>query len=68
MLKVLEKPFSSQQGLEVPAWVGQGGATQQGERDDGEEQQEVVASASTVRNPVPYDSKPPAWSQAICVT
>ncbi|XP_019749594.1 selenoprotein O1 [Hippocampus comes] len=68
VLKVLEKPFSSQPGLEVPAWVGQGGATQQGERDDGEEQQEEVASASTVRNPVPYDSKPPAWSQAICVT
>ncbi|KAM9816193.1 selenoprotein O1 [Syngnathus typhle] len=68
VLKVLEKPFSSQPDLEVPTWVGQGGVTQQGERDDGEEQQEDVASSSTVRTPVPYDSKPPAWSQAICVT
>nr|XP_061813304.1 protein adenylyltransferase SelO-1, mitochondrial-like isoform X1 [Nerophis lumbriciformis] len=67
VLKVLEKPFSSQPGLEVPAWLGQGGATQQGELDDNEEQQEG-ASASQARNPVPYDSKPPAWSQAICVT
>ncbi|XP_061826085.1 selenoprotein O1 isoform X2 [Nerophis lumbriciformis] len=70
VLKVLEKPFSSQPGLEAPAWVGQSGATQQGERDDNveEEQQEEVASTSTAREPIPYDSKPPACSQGICVT
>ncbi|XP_054633781.1 selenoprotein O1 isoform X2 [Dunckerocampus dactyliophorus] len=71
VLKVLEKPFSCQPGLEAPAWVGQGGAIQQGERDDAgeeEQQEEAAASASTVRNPVPYDSKPPVWSQGICVT
>uniref|UniRef100_A0A8C4NV73 Selenoprotein O n=1 Tax=Dicentrarchus labrax TaxID=13489 RepID=A0A8C4NV73_DICLA len=45
VLKVLEKPFSS---------------------DEGEEQQQ--ASTSTARTPVPYDSKPPAWANEICVT
>lgn len=67
VLKVLEKPFASQPGLELPAWVGRGGATEQGERDEGEEQQQE-ASTSTARNPVPYDSKPPAWAHEICVT
>uniref|UniRef100_A0A8C4I006 Selenoprotein O n=1 Tax=Dicentrarchus labrax TaxID=13489 RepID=A0A8C4I006_DICLA len=66
VLKVLEKPFSSQPGLELPAWVGGGEATEQGERDEGEEQQQ--ASTSTARTPVPYDSKPPAWANEICVT
>lgn len=66
VLKVLEKPFSSQPGLELPAWVSGGEATEQGERDEGEEQE--AASASTARNPVPYDSKPPAWAHEICVT
>lgn len=68
VLKVLEKPFSSQPGLELPAWVGGGEAAEQGERDEGEEQQQEVASTSTARNPVPYDSKPPAWAHEICVT
>lgn len=67
VLKVLEKPFSSQPGLELPAWVGGGGTTAQGERDEGEEQQQG-ASTCTARNPVPYDSKPPAWAHEICVT
>uniref|UniRef100_A0A3Q1BFE9 Selenoprotein O n=1 Tax=Amphiprion ocellaris TaxID=80972 RepID=A0A3Q1BFE9_AMPOC len=39
----------------------------QPERDEGEEQQQE-ASTSTSRNAVPYDSKPPAWAQEICVT
>ncbi|KAM9854679.1 selenoprotein O1 [Aulostomus maculatus] len=70
VLKVLEKPFSSEPGLELPAWVGQGGDTEPGERDEGEErrEEEEAASGSTARNPVPYDSKPPAWAQEICVT
>ena len=67
VLKVLEKPFSSQPGLEHPAWVGGQGATPQGERDEGEELQEEE-SGSTARDPVPYDSKPPAWARGICVT
>ncbi|XP_035765841.1 selenoprotein O1 isoform X2 [Neolamprologus brichardi] len=65
VLKVLEKPFSSQPGLELPAWVGGGGTSAEGERDEGEEQQQ---EAATSRNPVPYDSKPPAWANEICVT
>uniref|UniRef100_A0A672H0F4 Selenoprotein O n=1 Tax=Salarias fasciatus TaxID=181472 RepID=A0A672H0F4_SALFA len=64
VLRVLEKPFSSQPGLELPAWVGGGGAAARGERDEGEEE----ASTSTSRNPVPYDSKPPTWATEICVT
>ncbi|KAM9377891.1 selenoprotein O1 [Pholidichthys leucotaenia] len=67
VLKVLEKPFSSQVGLELPAWVGGGGTSTQGERDEGEEPQQE-ASPSTARGPVPYDSKPPAWARGICVT
>lgn len=67
VLKVLEKPFSDQPGLELPAWMGGDGAAAQGERDEGEEQQQE-ASTSTARNAVPYDSKPPAWANEICVT
>lgn len=69
VLKVLEKPYCSQPGLEFPAWVGGSGeAANQGERDEGEEQQQAMASSSTPRNPVSYDSKPPAWAGEICVT
>uniref|UniRef100_A0A668RFF0 Selenoprotein O n=1 Tax=Oreochromis aureus TaxID=47969 RepID=A0A668RFF0_OREAU len=39
----------------------------EGERDEGEEQQQEAAT-SMARNPVPYDSKPPAWAHEICVT
>lgn len=67
VLKVLEKPFSSQPGLELPAWVGGGGTSAEGERDEGQEQQQEAAT-SMPRNPVPYDSKPPAWANEICVT
>lgn len=64
VLKVLEKPFCAQPGLELPAWVGKGGAPEAAERDEGEE----PPSTSTGRAPVPYDSKPPAWAHEICVT
>ncbi|KAK2842004.1 hypothetical protein Q5P01_012204 [Channa striata] len=68
VLKVLQRPFSSQPGLELPAWVGRGGTTEEGERDEGEEPQAEAASTSSTRNPVPYDSKPPTWANDICVT
>lgn len=68
VLKVLEKPFSAQPGLELPAWVGKGGAPEEAERDEGEEPLQEAASTSTGRDPVPYDSKPPAWAHEICVT
>ncbi|CAJ1057127.1 selenoprotein O1 [Xyrichtys novacula] len=68
VLKVLEKPFSAQPGLELPSWSGGGEASTQGERDEGEEAQQEAASSSTARDPVPYDSKPPAWATQICVT
>lgn len=66
VLKVLEKPFSSQPGLELPSWVGKHGGPDEGEREEAEE--EPSASSSTVRSALPYDSKPPAWAQEICVT
>lgn len=68
VLQVLKKPFSSQPGLELPSWSGRGGASEQGERDEGDEDQPEAASSSTARDPVPYDSKPPAWASQICVT
>lgn len=74
VLKVLEKPFSSQPGLEEPAWVSRGGAEENRERDEGEEGEEQAGSSeapattTTTRAPVPYDSKPPAWANQICVT
>ncbi|CAN9498759.1 unnamed protein product [Ophioblennius macclurei] len=74
VLQVLEKPFSSQPGLELPAYVGGAKArAAAGERDEGEEQQEGAAAAaasssSSSRNPVPYDSRPPTWASEICVT
>uniref|UniRef100_A0A3B4AR62 Selenoprotein O n=1 Tax=Periophthalmus magnuspinnatus TaxID=409849 RepID=A0A3B4AR62_9GOBI len=33
-----------------------------------EAEEEPTASTSTVRSALPYDSKPPAWAQQICVT
>ncbi|KAL6107063.1 selenoo [Pungitius sinensis] len=70
VLAVLEKPFSSQPAVELPAWVD--GGAKQTERDEGEDDQQqqegAAASKSTARNPVPYDSRPPAWAREICVT
>ncbi|KAF7657922.1 hypothetical protein LDENG_00020170 [Lucifuga dentata] len=68
VLEVLEKPFSSKPGLELPGRVGRGGTNEPQERDEGEEQQQEAASTSEARNPVPYDSKPPPWAYEICVT
>ncbi|CAB1450778.1 unnamed protein product [Pleuronectes platessa] len=67
VLKVLEKPFSAQPGLELPAWAGGGGADR-AESDEEEEHRQEAASPSAARDPVPYDSKPPAWANELCVT
>uniref|UniRef100_A0A8C1ZHN7 Selenoprotein O n=1 Tax=Cyprinus carpio TaxID=7962 RepID=A0A8C1ZHN7_CYPCA len=66
VLKVLEKPFSVQEGLEKPGWVGRGGAVDSGERDETGEQGNT--SGAEARVLVPYDSKPPMWANEICVT
>lgn len=73
MLKVLEQPFSSVPGLEQPGWVGRGGASEPGERDEqgeGSEEEEEGGAASSVgaRVLVPYDGKPPAWARELSVT
>ncbi|XP_042631381.1 protein adenylyltransferase SelO-1, mitochondrial isoform X2 [Cyprinus carpio] len=65
VLKVLEKPFSVQEGLEKPGWVGRGGAVDSGERDETGEQGNT--SGAEARVLVPYDSKPPMWANEICV-
>lgn len=57
LLKVLEKTFSTQPGLEQLSWLDQGVVEAQGEM----EQQVAEAAASQMR--VPYDSKPPSMGQ-----
>lgn len=59
VLKVLEKPFSVQEGLEQPGLEARGGAAAPEERDETGEEARVL---------VPYDSKPPIWANEICVT
>lgn len=69
MLKVLEKPFSTQLGLEQTSWLGRRGA--EGQRNEGGEEEEEAqqgAEAASSRMRVPYDSKPPVWANEICVT
>lgn len=68
VLQVLEKPFSSQPGLEFPAWVGEAQATNESERDEGEEAQQGASAVPPARTAVAYDSKPPIWATEICVT
>lgn len=67
VLKVLEKPFSVQEGLEQPGWMGRGGAADPGEREETEEEGSNSSGAGA-RGLVPYDSKPPVWANEICVT
>ncbi|KAJ8002931.1 hypothetical protein DPEC_G00164090 [Dallia pectoralis] len=66
VLKVLQKPFTTQLGLEQPRWLGPRRVDERGERDEGEQQGSEAAASS--QNPVPYDSKPPVWANEICVT
>ncbi|KAM8892082.1 selenoprotein O1 [Spinachia spinachia] len=80
VLEVLEKPFSMQPDAELPARVDGDAAPKQTERDEQPPQQQQqeeeeeeeegapAASKATARNPVPYDSRPPAWAHDICVT
>uniref|UniRef100_W5LL81 Selenoprotein O n=2 Tax=Astyanax mexicanus TaxID=7994 RepID=W5LL81_ASTMX len=71
VLKVLEKPFCKQEGLEQPGWMGRGGSVESGERDEGEQgeaETEVEGGGAESRVFVPYDSKPPTWANEICVT
>lgn len=59
-MKVLEKPFSAQPGLEQPGGGAEGGAREEGAEEE---------AGPAARHPyVPYDSKPPVWASEICVT
>ena len=66
ILKVLEKPFSTQPGLEEPGRARRAGRGQEaGAREEGAQEEAGPAP----RHPgVPYDSKPPVWASEICVT
>ncbi|KAL0968481.1 hypothetical protein UPYG_G00267410 [Umbra pygmaea] len=66
VLKVLEKPFTHQPGLEQPRWLGPGRTDEQWERDEGGQQGAEPAESS--RMCVAYDSRPPAWANEISVT
>lgn len=73
VLKVLEKPFSVQEGLEKPNWVGRRGIEEPGERDETGEEGNASggltgSAGAEARVQVPYDSKPPSWANEICVT
>lgn len=73
VLKVLEKPFSVQEGLEKPNWVGRRGIEEPGERDETGEEGNASggltgSAGAEARAQVPYDSKPPSWANEICVT
>ncbi|XP_052008434.1 selenoprotein O1 isoform X2 [Xyrauchen texanus] len=72
VLKVLERPFSVQEGLEQPGWMGRGEVEDPGERDeageDGNTSREGIGSRAEARGLVPYDSRPPTWANEICVT
>ncbi|MFT7799201.1 selenoprotein O isoform X1 [Arapaima gigas] len=57
VLKVLEKPYEAQVGLEQPRQAARGGA-EEGAQEEG--------AASTSRSCVPYDSKPPPWATELC--
>lgn len=65
VLKVLEKPFSVQEGLEKPGWVGRRVVDSEERDETGEEGNTSGAEARVL---VPYDSKPPVWANEICVT
>lgn len=67
VLKVLEKPFSAQPGLEQPGWTRPAGGGDTGGEEEEGAAEEGAGPAS--RQPfVPYDSKPPVWASEICVT
>ncbi|KAJ8245333.1 hypothetical protein GJAV_G00269660 [Gymnothorax javanicus] len=66
VLKVLEKPFSAQPGLEQSVWAHRagdrevGGATEEGAEEE--------AGPAPSQSHITYDSKPPVWATEICVT
>uniref|UniRef100_A0A8C9VEA8 Selenoprotein O n=1 Tax=Scleropages formosus TaxID=113540 RepID=A0A8C9VEA8_SCLFO len=66
VLKVLEKPYEAQPGLEQPSWMGPGGAEVQ--RQGVEEGSQEEGAVATSRPCIPYDSKPPTWASELCVT
>lgn len=67
---MLEKPFCTQEGLELPGWMVRQGteeAEEKGDKDE-ETQAEEAATGAESRVIVSYDSRPPVWAAKICVT
>ncbi|KAF5897516.1 selenoprotein O [Clarias magur] len=68
VLKVLEKPFCPQEGLELPGRMVSQDEAQERNEEEGRREAEEDATAAGSRVIVSYDSKPPAWAAKICVT
>lgn len=64
VLKVLEKPFCLEEGMELPSHMVQ----RQNRNEEGEREAEEDVRGAENRAIVSYDSKPPAWAAEICVT
>lgn len=69
VLKVLEKPFCTQESLELPGQMVRLGS-EEAQKKDEEAQREAEEDVTGAENRVivSYDSKPPAWATKICVT
>ncbi|KAK2847940.1 hypothetical protein Q7C36_009622 [Tachysurus vachellii] len=70
VLKVLEKPFCMQEGLELPGRTVRRGSeeAQESDEDEGQREAEEGVTGAESKVIVSYDSKPPAWATKICVT
>lgn len=71
VLKLLENPFCTQEGMELPGcMVGQRRTEEAQDSDEEEEQREAEEDVTGAENRgiVSYDSRPPAWAAKICVT
>lgn len=70
VLKVLEKPFCTQEGLELPGCMVRQEPEEAQERGEEEGQREAEEAGTGAENRVivSYDSKPPGWAAKISVT
>ncbi|KAF7698966.1 selenoprotein O1, partial [Silurus meridionalis] len=70
VLKVLEKPFCTQEELEQPGWMERQRSEEARESNEEERQREAEEDYAGAENRVivSYDSKPPAWAAKLSVT
>ncbi|XP_076153578.1 protein adenylyltransferase SelO-1, mitochondrial-like [Alosa pseudoharengus] len=69
VLKLLERPYSAQPGVEHPGWLGQAHQGTCGVGGPGgAEVERNGKDPDSVARCLPYDSKPPSWAREVCVT